>query len=53
MAELDQLIAFTVEKYTAKGGKKKSMIAKLLACKTMSQLLKLRKKLGMVEWENK
>ena len=53
MAELDQLIAFTVEKYTAKGGKKKSVVAKLLACKTMSQLLKLRKKLGMVEWENK
>lgn len=53
MAELDQLIAFTVEKYTAKGGKKKSVIAKLLACKTMSELLRLRKKLGMVEWGNK
>lgn len=53
MAELDQLIAFTVEKYTAKGGKKKSVVAKLLACKTMCELLRLRKKLGMVEWENK
>lgn len=53
MAELDQLIAFTVEKYTAKGGKKKSIVAKILACKTIGQLLKLRKKLGMIEWENK
>ena len=53
MAELDELIAFTIERYTAKGGKKKSVITKLLGCKTMSELLKLRKKLGMVEWENK
>jgi len=53
MAELDQLIAFTVEKYTAKGGKKKSVITKLLACKTMYELLRLRKKIGMIEWENK
>jgi len=53
MAELDNLIAFTIEKYTAKGKFKKSVVAKLLACKTIAQLLKLRKKLGMIEWENK
>jgi len=53
MAELDELIAFTIERYTAKGGKKKGVIQKLLACGTMTELLKLRKKLGMVEWENK
>lgn len=53
MAELDDLIAFTIEKYTTKGGKKKSVINKLLACKTIKELLKLRKKLGMIEWENK
>lgn len=53
MAELDELIAFTIEKYAARGGKRKGVIAKLLACKTMGELLKLRKKLGMIEWENK
>jgi hypothetical protein len=53
MAELDELIAFTVERYAAKGGKKKGVIKKLLACRTMTELLRLRKKLGMVEWENK
>jgi hypothetical protein len=53
MAELDELIAFTIERYTAKGGKKKGVIQRLLSCKTMTELLKLRKKLGMVEWENK
>ena len=53
MAELDELIAFTIEKYTAKGGRRKSVVTRLLACKTITELLKLRKKLGMVEWENK
>ena len=53
MAELDNLIAFTIEKYTAKGGKSKSILRKIAACKTVKELLKLRAKLGMVKWENK
>lgn len=53
MAELDELIAFTIEKYVAKGGKKKSVLKKIAECKTMKELLKLRSKLGMVKWENK
>lgn len=53
MAELDELIAFTIEKYTAKGGKRKSVLKKIASCKTIKELLKLRSKLGMVKWENK
>ena len=53
MAELDELIAFTIEKYTAKGGKKKSVLKKIAECKTIKELLKLRCKLGMIKWENK
>lgn len=53
MAELDELIAFTIEKYMEKGGKKKSVLKKIADCKTVKELLKLRSKLGMVKWENK
>jgi len=53
MAELDELIAFTVERYTAKGGKKKSVLKKIANCKSIKELLKIRCKLGMMNWENK
>jgi hypothetical protein len=53
MAELDELIAFTVERYTAKGGKKKSVLKKIANCKNIRDLLKIRSKLGMMNWENK
>jgi hypothetical protein len=53
MAELDDLIAFTVERYTARGGKSKSVLKKIAACRTIKDLLKMRSKLGMMRWENK
>lgn len=53
MAELDDLKAFTAEKYTAGGGKKKKVIEKIMSCTTMKELLTLRRKLGMMEWNNK
>lgn len=53
MAELDDLIAFTVDKYVSKGGKSVAVLRKIAACRTMKQLLKLRATLGMVLWENK
>jgi hypothetical protein len=53
MAELDELIAFTIEKYTEKGGKSKSVLKKIAACRTIKDLLKMRSKLGMMRWENK
>lgn len=53
MAELDELIAFTIEKYVANGGKRKSVIEKLGNCKSIKDLLKIRKRLGMMSWNNK
>jgi hypothetical protein len=53
MAELDDLIAFTVERYTAKGGKRKSVLKKIASCKTIKDLLKIRNKLGMMSWGNR
>ena len=53
MAELDDLIAFTMQKYTERGGKCKKTLSRIAACKTIKDLLKVRNKLGMMKWENK
>jgi hypothetical protein len=53
MAELEHLIAFTIEKYTTRGGKSKRIINRLVSCQTMTELLKIRKRLGMMQWGNK
>lgn len=49
---LNHFKAFTIEKYMAKGGKSKRFIKKIAECTTMKELLKIRKTLKMVEWDN-
>jgi len=53
MAELEHLIAFTIEKYTERGGRSKRILGRLASCQTIAELLKMRKRLGMMNWNNK
>lgn len=52
MADLEHFKAFTIEKYMAGGGKSKRFIKKIAECTSMKELLRIRKTLKMVEWDN-
>lgn len=51
---LERYKLFTLENYSLKKGKvTKKISVKILSCKSMKELLVLRKKLGMIEWSKK
>lgn len=52
MESLDHFKAFTIEKYIAGGGKSKRFIKKIAECTSMKELLRIRRTLKMVEWNN-
>lgn len=49
---LERYKLFTLENYKLKNGKiTKKLSLKILSCNSMKELLVIRKKLGMVKWE--
>ena len=52
MTELEKCIDFTLRQYNSnkKIKKHKKDKEKILACKDIKELLKLRKKLGLIDW---